>query len=104
MSAKTTNPRLGRCYELAGQLVLSNPSYTLVHGKIYNPFGRGYPEIDHAWVVTNAGEVLDLVMDNAWDKNLYYNIFKAVEHRCYTHQEILTATTQSGHWGPWPEI
>lgn len=65
MNAETlTNPtdhlpfkkRLGRCYELPGQIVLHNPDTSLVHGSIQ---GLGNPRLAHAWV--------DLPDDSVWE-------------------------------------
>ena len=94
------NNRLGRCYELAGRYVSEHPEAVLVHGKLVNRFGRGHPEIDHAWVEI-GDKIFDPVMDKMWPKDLYEQLFNATIYHRYTFKQVLKMSLRHEHWGPW---
>jgi hypothetical protein len=97
---KEPNKRLGRCYELAGRYVSVHPKSILVHGKITNPFAKGLPEVEHAWIEI-GNEIFDPVMDLTWPKNVYEDFFKAKIYKKYTYKETMQITDKTGNWGPW---
>jgi hypothetical protein len=96
------NPRVGRCYELAGRYVSENPEATLVHGRLVNPFAKGLKELDHAWV-EEGNQIFDPVMDRWWPKDLYKAVFQAKEYQRYSHTDVLNSSLKHEHWGPWHE-
>lgn len=94
------NPRIGRCYELAGRYILNTEGTKtrLVHGIILSPF----PDVPiqvlpHAWIEEN-GEVYDLVLDARWPKDAYYNYFKAVSKNIFSREEFREKVLQTGYW------
>jgi hypothetical protein len=93
---------LGLCYELSGRYVSAHPKSILVHGKITNPFAKGLPEVEHAWV-ENGNEIFDPVMDMKWPKNVYEDFFKAKIYKKYSFMDTIKITDKTGHWGPWEE-
>lgn len=99
------NPRLGKCYELAGDYVLHHPDTILVHGRLTNPFNRSrghLAELDHAWVEIKGGtKIFDPVQDMTWPKDAYEGLFKAKVLHKYTQQELLTQVDIHETWGPW---
>jgi len=103
---ENTNPRLGRCYELAGKhvsdgmFIPDREKSILVHGRLINPFGVGYPELDHAWVET-GDKVYDPVMDQTWDKEAFYALFKPTIHNQYNRKQLHKKIMKHKHWGPW---
>lgn len=93
------NDRLGRCYELAGQYIMENPSSSLVHGSIQ---GAGAPRIGHAWVVDADGEVFDGTMGEHFPNVAAYAAFtNAEEVISYTAREAMHLMASQGHFGPW---
>ena len=55
----SSNPNLGKCYELNWKFVSEHPDYKLVHGYITSRQGN---TLDHAWS-ENDTEVHDAVLD-----------------------------------------
>jgi len=94
------NPRLGLCYELSGRYVSRHHGTILVHGRLVNPFGKGFAELDHAWVEED-GEIFDPVMDKIWPKDVFENLFKAKVYKKYSHEEVLKMILRHENWGPW---
>ena len=91
------NPRLGRCFELAGRYVSEHPDATLVHGRLTNPFARGMKELDHAWV-EEGDRIFDPVMGSHWDKEAYERLFQVRVYKRYSHEEVLNMTLEREHW------
>ena len=100
LCSESIHDRIGKCYELAGRYVTSNPNSILVHGKLINPYTRGFKELDHAWV-EDGGDILDPVMDIKMPKEAYESWFKVKPYKKYTHTEVLKLTLETGNWGPW---
>lgn len=91
--------RLGRCYELAGQYVMSNPGSVLIHGSIQ---GYGNPRIGHAWVIDADGEVFDGTMGTHFEDEMEYEEYANAEGVVsYTHDRMRVEMVRTGHWGPW---
>ena len=101
--SKKPNSRLGLCYELSGRYVSGHPESILVHGKITNPFAKGLPEVEHAWIEI-GNEILDPVMDLTWPKNIYEDFFKAKIYKKYSFMDTIKITDKTGNWGPWEEL
>ena len=103
---KKINDRLGRCYELSGRYITdgmfipNRENAILVHGKLVNPFGVGYAELDHAWIETGE-EVFDPVMDKTIPKEVFYALFKPTIYKRYTREETRRMILKHEHWGPW---
>ena len=102
IEVKKPNPRLGLCYELCGKYVLRNPNMILVHGRLKNPFKKGFNEIDHAWI-EDGEEVYDPVMDKRWDKSVYEGLFSVEIHKKYGFRELCQMLDKEQNWGPWEE-
>lgn len=100
MKTSTIYDRVGRCYELAGRLASKLPEGELLHGRLENPFGRGLPSIDHAWVRV-GDRIHDPVLGATWPQDAYTLCFRATVTTRYTHAEVLANTLRTGHWGPW---
>lgn len=96
----SSNPNLGKCYELNWKFVSEHPDYKLVHGYITSRQGN---TLDHAWS-ENDTEVHDAVLD--WDlpKEAYYGMFSAEKIKEYTYKEIMEKGLETKHYGPWHEI
>ena len=92
--------RLGRCYELCGKYVMYHDGWTLVHGKLTNPFESGHPEMEHAWV-EKGDEIFDPVMHKIWPKQVYESLFKAKIKKKYSQREVFQITDKTANWGPW---
>jgi hypothetical protein len=92
--------RKGKCYELTGRYVSTHPDSILVHGKLVNPFVKGLPEIEHAWVEI-GDKIFDPIMDITWPKQAYESLFHAKPYKKYTQEEVLKITLRTEHWGPW---
>ena len=101
MSFKKTKhkKRLGRCFELAGSYVLSNPDLILVHGTI---FSSAEP-LAHAWVENSEMEVYDLVENKTYGPGEYYQKHDAKKIVTYTQKELAAEVVETGTWGPWKE-
>jgi 8-oxo-dGTP pyrophosphatase MutT (NUDIX family) len=97
------NPRLGKCYELAGRYVLHHQSAILVHGKLKNPFfdnTKYLPYVEHAWVEEN-GKIFDLIPDRWWDKDIFNTIYQPKIYKTYNSHEVSANILKYNHWGPW---
>lgn len=90
--------RLGRCYELTGNIALHNSGVELVHGTIQ---GCGAPRIAHAWVVLPDGSIWEPVTNQVWKKSVFYEFFSAVVRKRYDRQTFLRLAVRHEHWGPW---
>jgi hypothetical protein len=96
------NHRLGKCYELSGRYVSVHPHSILVHGTLINPFNKGHPVLDHAWVEI-GNEIFDPVMDKTWPKQVYESLFKVKIEKKYTYDEVIKMMDTHSNWGPWTE-
>jgi hypothetical protein len=90
--------RLGRCYELAGNLALHNPETQLIHGSIQ---GFGAPRIPHAWVVLPDGSIWEPATNKVWEKPIFYGFFNAIVRKRYDQQTFMRMMVRHEHWGPW---
>ena len=97
---RSRNPRLGRCYELAGEYVCMHQDAVLVHGTIQ---GFGYPPNPHAWVVLPDGQVHDPVADIVLSADAHASMFNATEQVRYTYEQMARHAFVTRHWGPWHE-
>lgn len=94
---ETFEDRLGRCYELAGRMVM-NDGGTLVHGSIQ---GAGNPRIGHAWVENDDGTITDPVMGETMPADAYTRFASAIPEHRYSQEEVLLNAGRTQHWGPW---
>jgi hypothetical protein len=97
----------GDCYPAAARFLLSlgrNTDARLVHGVVSGQGKLAGVRFGHAWVEINGW-----VIDPSNGKKLcmardrYYQLGKIdpSQSRSYSYQEVLRATVQSGHYGPW---
>ena len=95
--------RAGRGYELAGTAVLARlGDATLVHGSIRRPGSKEETSsYEHAWVVLADGKVWEPAEARLWDPGLFWCVMQPVVTASYTHAELASAITRTGHWGPW---
>ncbi len=91
--------RTGRCYELAGRHVCHDPTATLVHGRVQAV--NCEQVIDHAWVRLGDGRMLEPTLDVPFPADAFARTFRPEVLREYTHDEVIRATLDFGHWGPW---
>lgn len=108
--------RLGRCFELSGKYVASNPSWDLVHAVITDKkFGTG-GTLTHAWC-EKGDEAYDPVMEHRYPKTLTYSLYGVVDYKVnpyekrmgtpetlkvtYTSSEAREHMIESGTYGPW---
>jgi hypothetical protein len=84
--------REGRCYELAGKVMLSDEGdgLILVHGTALNLLDDRHP---HAW--------LELPDGGTWCPVAGRPVKEPLAERRYTRREFLKVSTANGHWGPW---
>jgi len=90
--------RLGRCYELAGELALQNSKTELIHGSIQ---GFGAPRLAHAWVVLPDESIWEPTTNKVWEKSIFYGFFNAIVRKRYDQQAFLRMLVRHEHWGPW---
>jgi hypothetical protein len=99
-SRASYSQRLGRCYELAGNAVLDEKDWKLVHGSIQ---GFGNPRLGHAWALTDDGRVYEAVFDEFWPAKAFANFFSPIEDAVYDFDAMATNMLTTSHWGPWSE-
>lgn len=101
-----SNPRLGRCYELAGIFTLESfftsegQGPSLVHGSIE---GFGAPRLKHAWVEFPDGAVWEPATDKMWPKVAFERIFNPVVDIKYDARAMSENIERFQHWGPWDQ-
>jgi hypothetical protein len=96
---KPSNPRLGRCYELAGEFALmGDEGVILVHGSIQ---GFGNPRLKHAWVELPNGSVWEPASNKEWDRQVFDRVFNPQADNKYDQLSVAKYCTQHEHWGPW---
>ena len=91
--------RTGRCYELAGLVMLNDPTteqLTLIHGRV-SQFENG-PLTDHAWLARADGSTYDPVLNGPRPTGPGWKA--QIAHR-YSREEAAHLVTTHGHWGPW---
>lgn len=98
---KANNKRQGRCFELSGKHILDNDGI-LVHGFVTDKIKTGYVII-HAWV-EDGDKVFDAVLDEIFDKGLYYALFDAEPVHTYNKTDASKWMLQTGHFGYWEEM
>jgi hypothetical protein len=92
--------RSGRCYELAGQLSIDDPTWTLVHGTVR---GEGGTRTGHAWL--RRGEtVYCAALNRSFVCADYVARYAAEEVATFDAVEAARAALSSGHWGPWHNV
>jgi hypothetical protein len=98
--------RLGRCYELAAKLVAYQPDaqrfgWLLVHGTIHGP--KVYHEpLGHAWIDIGNDRIWEVVLDETYEFDEFFDRYRAQQHGAYTVQEVRTELLVTKHYGPWP--
>jgi len=90
--------RLGRCYELAGNLAHHNPDVFLVHGTIQ---GLRFPRMGHAWVILPDGQVWEPTSNQVWKRDIFQGFFRPQVNKKYDYQAMLRECIRHEHWGPW---
>jgi hypothetical protein len=78
--------RTHRCFEMSGQIVTDNPTWTLVHGRI-RPILKIAYEVPHAWVKRD-GVVYDAVEARSYTVEDYAATRGAVEVATYSVQDL----------------
>lgn len=92
--------RIGRCYELAGQVTLHNLDATLVHGSIQ---GFGKPRLKHAWVQFPDGEVWEPATNQLWTATGFAGLFNPETDIVYENRLAIGLAVSSEHWGPYSD-
>lgn len=113
----TSNPRLGRCYELSCKEVAVTPGSpwtTLVHGIVRDThLGNTGALIFHAWAEGwQPGQdpsrdepfICDPVLDIVLPRMAYLRMFDATEVYRYSAAEAARHAIESRHYGPWEEM
>ena len=95
---KDFQKRLGLCYQLSGQYVMSHSGSSLVHGSIQ---GFGNPRIGHAWVITKAGNIWEPATNAIYSKQLFNGFFNAQENVVYSSTDAMSQMAETGTFGPW---
>ncbi len=106
----TTKYGEGDCYVAASRFLLmlgSGANAHLVHGEVEGQGRIAGVRYGHAWVEINGA-----VIDPSNGRNLcmnrerYYRIGKiaAAKVRRYSFREMVEATAQFGHYGPWENL
>lgn len=96
----STNKRLGKCYQLSWQFVVSNPNWYLVHGYLTD-FDHGRV-IDHAWC-EKENKVFDPVLDKTYSKDLYYALYQVEMVSDFSSEKAMERGAETGVYGPWHE-
>lgn len=91
--------RLGRCYELALDAVVTSPNLTLVHGTIAGPL-NGRP-VRHAWA-TDGIQVWEPVTGSWFDADDFAWLYAAQPRVTYKGVRAAHLSTEHRHAGPWP--
>lgn len=101
--------RLGRCYELSGQEILSSmhgehtvpgANLRLVHGTIQGD--DSHPPIRHAWVETDEA-VKEPASGRLYTPEIYRVLFKAKDIVSYPMEEAIAQMGRHHHFGPWDD-
>jgi hypothetical protein len=90
--------RVGRCYEISGQLVLDNPAWGLIHTSIFT----GTDRIGHAYLLQD-GVIYDPVNDLFYNEEKLNKILLPENTRVYTSIQAAKLMSKYGHWGTWDE-
>jgi hypothetical protein len=101
-SLKRVRKTGGRCYELAGKIMLNEPGaerFTLVHGRLDRPWSDGNSY--HAWIDLNDGRVFCTTWNKYAPADEYAGRWGAVADRRYARVEAVKLMLASGHFGPW---
>jgi len=100
----------GDCYAAAARLLLmigSEANAHLVHGEVEGQGEFAGVRFGHAWVEIN-GAAIDLSNGRrlCMDRGQYYRLGKidATKARRYSFTEMVEATAQFGHYGPWENL
>lgn len=128
---KTNKNRVGKCYELSAQHIITNSTCTLVHGTIQ---GNGLSPNPHAWVeyvedealpkyrefaersmglnpaqcedwaLLRATTIFDPVCGTPLPKDAYFGFFRAVEFKRYSYKEAAEMMYKYRTYGPWDQM
>ncbi|MCK9544278.1 MAG: hypothetical protein M0R03_19845, partial [Novosphingobium sp.] len=100
-SSDTFKDRLGKCYILTFKYITNegNEGDKLVHGTITRK-KNGYT-IDHAWIETADGNVIDCVLDWTIPKDAYYGLYDAKKEAEYDIEEVYKKAVEYETYGPW---
>jgi len=94
--------KIGKCYELSLQFILSNHDYKLVHGTITNLYPP-FQTIDHAWCIKD-----DIIRDAVHEKDfpivVYNALFNAKVIKEYSFNEVIDMMNEFGTYGPWGDV
>jgi hypothetical protein len=91
--------RFGRCFELSGSYLFSYPAHTLVHGTINSQISP----VAHAWIESENGFVYDLVDNQEYPIEEYYQKKQAEKFITYSVKEAAKNMVESMSYGPWDE-
>jgi hypothetical protein len=104
----TNQPTQGRCYELCSRAAISDPSWTLVHGR---PTLRRAPHVQygHAWLERDGLVYDPSARDGAgvtMPTALYYALGQIDPGLCtrYSAREGAALMNRTGHHGPWQGV
>lgn len=92
--------RLGRCYELAGQIVLQNKGVSLIHGSIQ---GFNCPRMPHAWVEFQNGAIWEPSTNRIWTESAFAGFFNPRITEKYAHHSALEHFIRHENYGAWPQ-
>jgi hypothetical protein len=103
---KAYRARLGNCYELSANFVISNPDWELVHGYIKAdpriwPTASTAPN-DHAWCEMDEF-CYDPVLAQLFTKDGYYRMFGAVPQQRYNYPDARKKLLETANYGPWED-
>ncbi len=86
-----------RCYEKAGQWLIRHLEGEMIFGLVYTDSGIASA---HAWVMLPDG----IVFDGVWQRFVrwedYQRLLHAEAHHFLSCDEYITATVETGHYGP----
>jgi hypothetical protein len=91
--------RDGRCFELSLSYLLDHPEYTLVHGTL----NSDVLPLAHAWIENQNGYVYDLVKNQEFPVQEYYQKYQAKKVVTYSIKEAAVQMSETGTSGPWDD-
>jgi hypothetical protein len=102
---KRIRDRQGRCYELAGRVMLfeeGSETFTLVHGVLDLSFLGLSSDYAHAWIELPDHTVYDPNLHKYMPASEYYSRYKPSQCQRYTRLEAAKLMVRF-HYGPWTE-
>lgn len=96
-----TKQRQGDCYSLAGNFVLDNKGWILIHGTLDLPIGPFVgPGYEHAWA--EKGKVVyEAVFNYFYNKDEYYSVYLPKVIKRFDQNKAREAALKYEMWGPW---